>query len=454
MILDSPTNYPPKFVNHDLSVQLDSTNAFEGPEKLLEIWFAPTQELISSANPQGLRSIDRATWESMLDIVKCKVLSTVSTSHMDAFLLSESSMFVFPHKLILKTCGTTTTLIGIPRILEIAAAAGLAPSSNFQPYRVFYSRKSFMFPEMQLHPHRSWDDEVEFLDSYFENGSSYLVGNSRSDHWHLYTTDPAYTHPNHHDDMYAEDSAEDETLEILMTDLDNKAASQFFTKRIPGAEHLLSDDLCGMSDVESSSSLDENDSDLDSKSSIKSSSSSSSSSSNPHDPGHDLGALVTHHARIDHIYPALNQATGQVVRQTIDSFGFAPCGYSCNALVGTDDKQDSGANYFTIHVTPEQGFSYASFESNIPAGKVGTTNVRVLENVVKIFRPGKFSLTLFEAKKKSVFVEHGQRRPSLLAKSSLFSLSAVALEGYKRTDRILYEFDGYDMLFMSFKSVA
>ena len=57
---------------------------FEGPEKLLEIWFAPS---VSSVHGQGLRGVDRAVWEEMLSIVKCQVLSVVQGKHIDAYLL-------------------------------------------------------------------------------------------------------------------------------------------------------------------------------------------------------------------------------------------------------------------------------------------------------------------------------------------------------------------------------
>src|ERR1700761_3813417 len=103
----------------------------------------------------------------MLNLVHCKVLSIVESEDFDAYLLSESSMFVFPHKLILKTCGTTTLLYGLPRLLEIAAlSAGfphaepnlsIARPAAAAPYRVFYSRKNFLFPNEQRGPHRSWN---------------------------------------------------------------------------------------------------------------------------------------------------------------------------------------------------------------------------------------------------------------------------------------------------------
>ncbi|OBZ68008.1 S-adenosylmethionine decarboxylase proenzyme [Grifola frondosa] len=102
-----------------------ASGPFEGPEKLLEIWFQPSPADVPDASTStdgkfGLRKVPREVWEEMLDIVKCKILSSVEGTEMDAYLLSESSFFVSPHRLILKTCGTTLNLLGVPRILEIA----------------------------------------------------------------------------------------------------------------------------------------------------------------------------------------------------------------------------------------------------------------------------------------------------------------------------------------------
>jgi Adenosylmethionine decarboxylase. len=143
-------------INYDATQDLDSSNAFEGPEKLLEVWFAPSATELGDAGPEGLKKVPSEIWKDMLDLVNCQVLSIVSSEDVDAYLLSESSMFVWPHKLILKTCGTTTLLSGLPRILEIAALfAGFpratAPPSRgitvaAAPYRVFYSRKNFCSP--------------------------------------------------------------------------------------------------------------------------------------------------------------------------------------------------------------------------------------------------------------------------------------------------------------------
>ncbi|KAJ7925152.1 S-adenosylmethionine decarboxylase [Mycena leptocephala] len=352
------------------------TSPFEGPEKLLEIWFAPSvADLDDSASPKcGLRRVDSSVWEEMLDIVKCKVLSVVHGDEMDAYLLSESSFFVSPHRLILKTCGTTLNLLGLPRILEIAATQANLP----RVYRCFYSRKSFMFPERQLGPHRDWKHEVEFLDNIFPNGAAYTVGKVNGDHWLLYITGPPDSEP-----------ILNSPSSILMSDLAPAARQPFFP------------------------------------------------SSDPEDtPSIDAQALSTS-LGISDIFPSHLTA--------LDAYSFSPCGYSANALIkwGTDPVSKIngtvGEGYYTIHVTPEEGWSYASFECNVPLPssrpapqdpKTIPDLLSLIRRVVTIFQPGRLSLTLF------ISSEDNENDDG---------------EKYKRTDKINYEFGGYDLAFASFE---
>lgn len=95
---------------------------------------------------------------------RCRRLPPQVHHPLALLICSESSLFVFPHKLILKTCGTTTLLAGISPILELAHKAGFTYGDV---YRVFYSRKSFMFPNRQRSPHGSWGEEVQRLNTYF-----------------------------------------------------------------------------------------------------------------------------------------------------------------------------------------------------------------------------------------------------------------------------------------------
>jgi S-adenosylmethionine decarboxylase len=59
------------------------SGGFEGPEKLLEMWFAENP----AESGLGLKSISREKWEDMLTQVGCKVLSVVKSAGVDAYLL-------------------------------------------------------------------------------------------------------------------------------------------------------------------------------------------------------------------------------------------------------------------------------------------------------------------------------------------------------------------------------
>lgn len=207
------------------TVSQQTQSGFEGPEKLLEIWFK---------GPTSLHQITQSQWQNILDIVKCKILSTIKNDHTTAYLLSESSMFVYEHKLILKTCGTTTLLSAIPTILELVSSISLIVDS------IFYSRKAFFFPEKQEFPHGVWSDEVEYLDSIFKgfNTAGYVIGKINGDHWCLYVATPMC---NSDLNLIGPSSLGKEiangiggkiekeiTLEILMLDLDPEKMQKFW----------------------------------------------------------------------------------------------------------------------------------------------------------------------------------------------------------------------------------
>jgi S-adenosylmethionine decarboxylase len=74
---------------HDRDGPQFTPNPFEGPEKLLEVWFAPPAAYlpVAATGKYGLRKVKREIWEEMLGIVKCKVLSVVEGKEIDAYLL-------------------------------------------------------------------------------------------------------------------------------------------------------------------------------------------------------------------------------------------------------------------------------------------------------------------------------------------------------------------------------
>ena len=113
------------------------TPVFEGSEKRLEVDFAPTAG-------SGLRSLNRTQLDQLLEDAGCCIVSDRHNDQFDAYVLSESSLFVFPHKMVLKTCGTTKILHAIPLLLQLAASTGCCPK------RCKYSRASFLYPHFQV----------------------------------------------------------------------------------------------------------------------------------------------------------------------------------------------------------------------------------------------------------------------------------------------------------------
>ena len=75
-----------------------------GPEKLLELWFAPSEQHVRDGQLPllggrrgndkwiGLRQVAKSVWDSMLDEVQCKVLSVIEGDDVDAYLLRSVSL--------------------------------------------------------------------------------------------------------------------------------------------------------------------------------------------------------------------------------------------------------------------------------------------------------------------------------------------------------------------------
>jgi len=73
-----------------------------------------------------------------------------------------------------------------------------------------------------------------------------------------------------------------------------------------------------------------------------------------------------------------------------DEFNFNPCGYSMNGL-----NRDT---YWTIHVTPENHCSYASFETNLSLHSYKN----LVSNVADFFQPEVFTVAFFIERPKAV----------------------------------------------------
>ena len=128
---DTDTHVTPEYV----------PGCFEGPEKTMEVVFKPT-----SGPDDGLRSLSREQLDFLCTQAKCTILSSISNSYIDAYVLSESSLFIYKSRFIMKTCGTTTLLRCLSSLLQFADALGMELTW------VGYSRKNLLFPSAQVTP--------------------------------------------------------------------------------------------------------------------------------------------------------------------------------------------------------------------------------------------------------------------------------------------------------------
>ena len=84
---------------------------FEGSEKRLQLHFRPHAAV---SELQGLRRLSRETLDHLMALAGCDIVSKMSNDDVDAYVLSESSLFVSPVGWLVKTCGTTQLLNCIP----------------------------------------------------------------------------------------------------------------------------------------------------------------------------------------------------------------------------------------------------------------------------------------------------------------------------------------------------
>ena len=302
---------------------------YEGAEKTLEVHFQAADRKIGT-----LRELPQQIWDDILDYARCQILSKTSGTSLDAYVLSESSLFIYDWKICLKTCGKTTLLKCLHPLFQVVEKNLGARADWFR-----YSRKNFCFPSDQIFPHNSFDEEVQFC---LETcplflGTAHVFGDILSDHFNVFYAQRVenFKHPklllNPHKLSYFDKKLSNHNQEtlinIMMYDMDRKVAEHFYLQQSETAE--------------------------------------------------DAVTRATDESGIS----ALLQSFNQVV---LDPYMFSPCGYSLNAILQDD-------YYATIHITPEDNFSYASFETNFPVSSYQV----LLQKVLNVFEPNKCIVTIF-----------------------------------------------------------
>lgn len=173
---------------------------FEGPEKKLELVF--------KAGTKNLLKEPRAFWDDLVSLAQAKILSTLETETCKAFLLSESSLFVWKDRVILITCGTTTLIKAAKHMIDTYGQDCLE--------EVFYERKNEYQPSLQKSSALEDMNELKAM-----LGGKVLRFGRKDDH-HV------YMYNNNFDEKSA--SGKVNTLELLMYGLQGEFKNSFVNK--------------------------------------------------------------------------------------------------------------------------------------------------------------------------------------------------------------------------------
>lgn len=258
---------------------------FEGTEKKCEV--------ILQQGALDLRTLDRDFWVQMVDTCAATILSSVHNEACDAYLLSESSLFVWSDHFLLITCGQTKLVESILYFLDHFDAQQVA--------QILFQRKNELYSEMQ---HSNFAQDVSRLQNRVK-GVQIAFGDKSSHHTELFHLERRY-----------QPSSEDRTYELLMYGIDEES-SAYFTQ----------------------------------------------------------STLMSHEIR------QKLRLSEYLEGWDIDDFVFEPCGYSMNAI--------KGHQYCTIHLTPQQGYSYVSFETNVSLDEI-------IAIPLAVFNPKTFDVVLYQ----------------------------------------------------------
>lgn len=166
---------------------------FEGSEKKVE--------LIATPSTTSLRALGHDFWRKLVHAANAEVLSHIGNSSLDAYLLSESSLFVWDDRLVMITCGQSSLIKAVLKIINALGADAVAFIS--------YQRKNECISQQQS---SSFEQDVALLRQQIP-GKAYRVGHLDSHHHYLYLSDTPY-----------QAASDDTTLELLMYHIQGNVA--------------------------------------------------------------------------------------------------------------------------------------------------------------------------------------------------------------------------------------
>ena len=160
---------------------------FEGSEKKIEFIFSPQSP--------SLFKKPTKFWEKLVKSCGADIISCSKFPKIHSYILSESSLFVWDHRLVLITCGKTTLAKAFIKILKKTQKDSIEVC--------FFQRKNELFPQIQK---SCFYKDLKQIKKKI-SGNAYLFGPLHDHHFFLFHNETDFT-----------PDEQDQTLEILIYD--------------------------------------------------------------------------------------------------------------------------------------------------------------------------------------------------------------------------------------------
>jgi len=139
---------------------------FEGAEKKAEI-------VINRHDGSLLTDVSETFWHQLVDQAGAKILSQIKNDHCHAYLLSESSLFVWQDRFLILTCGETNLAQAVEYFITSKPELTIM-SLSFQRKNEYFS----------AHQPSSFGDDIERIGRYVD-GKHHIVGDLSQHHHQL-----------------------------------------------------------------------------------------------------------------------------------------------------------------------------------------------------------------------------------------------------------------------------
>lgn len=150
---------------------------FEGSEKKAEV-------IVDENKICLLTNVSDTFWQELVECCNAKILSKISNQYCTAYLLSESSLFIWSDRILILTCGATRLVKSVEYFIKEIGSSKIK--------HINYQRKNEYFAKAQF---SSFGEDIHLLNQYC-TGNAYRFGDLDAHHNYIFHQNNNYQYSN------------------------------------------------------------------------------------------------------------------------------------------------------------------------------------------------------------------------------------------------------------------